>query len=206
MIQDDLSKASRALDVANLILESGVADDAVSRAYYAAFQVAMALVETAEPNSGGKSHKGVLNAFSNHYVRTGKLPKEYGSKINKAMSARHVADYEGDSITKDEASSHIAFAQELFDRALELIPKEDHPERRLISLADAMREEAAKEALASAFCDLAGRRGERLPHGFAEELTLYGDVDKLRELIAAVDTMTDLKSYVLAAIPVPSMG
>ncbi len=200
MIRDDLAKAARALDVASLVLESGAADDAVNRAYYSAFHVARALVELVEPNSGGKTHKPVLNAFSNHYVRTGKLPKEYGAKINKAMSARHVADYQGDSITEEEAATHIAFAQELLDRALE------HPERRLISLADAMREEAAKMALASAFCELAERRGEVLPRGFAEDLALYGDTEKLTELIAAVDTMNDLQSYVLATIPVPSAG
>lgn len=206
MIQDDLAKAARALDVASLVLESGAADDAVNRAYYSAFHVARALVELVEPNSGGKTHKPVLNAFSNHYVRTGKLPKEYGAKINKAMSARHVADYQGDSITEEEAATHIAFAQELLDRALEFIPSSEHPERRLISLADAMREEAAKMALASAFCELAERRGEVLPRGFAEDLALYGDTEKLTELIAAVDTMNDLQSYVLATIPVPSAG
>ena len=206
MIRDDLAKAARALDVASLVLESGAADDAVNRAYYSAFHVARALVELVEPNSGGKTHKPVLNAFSNHYVRTGKLPKEYGAKINKAMSARHVADYQGDSITEEEAATHIAFAQELLDRALEFIPSSEHPERRLISLADAMREEAAKMALASAFCELAERRGEVLPRGFAEDLALYGDTEKLTELIAAVDTMNDLQSYVLATIPVPSAG
>jgi hypothetical protein len=206
MIRDDLAKAARALDVASLVLESGAADDAVNRAYYSAFHVARALVELVEPNSGGKTHKPVLNAFSNHYVRNGKLPKEYGAKINKAMSARHVADYQGDSITEEEAATHIAFAQELLDRALEFIPSSEHPERRLISLADAMREEAAKMALASAFCELAERRGEVLPRGFAEDLALYGDTEKLTELIAAVDTMNDVQSYVLATIPVPSAG
>lgn len=69
-----------------------------------------------------------------------------------------------------------------------------------------MREEAAKLALATAFCELAERRGEVVPGGCAEDLALYGDADKLTELIAAVDTMTDLESYVLAAIPVPSLG
>lgn len=206
MIRDDLAKAVQALDVADLIIETGVADDAVTRAYYAAFHVARALVELVEPNSGGKSHKSVLTAFSNHYVRVGTLPKEYGSKLNKAQSARHVADYEGGSISEDEAVGHIAFAREFLDLALDLIPSSEHPERRHSSLADTMREEAAKWALAAAFCELAERRGEVLPRGFAEELVLYGDTEKLTELIAAADTMTDLKSYVLETIPVPSLG
>lgn len=206
MIKQDLSKAIRALNVARLILESGVPDDAVTRAYYAMFHTAKALVKQADPSSSAKSHKGVLIAFGNLYVRTEKVPPDYHARISRAQSARHVADYEGDSITKSEAEDHIAFAQRLFDTALMIIPNDEHPEQRPASLADAMREDASKKALASAFCELVENRGEALPRGFLEDLVLYGETDMLRKLISDVDTMTDLRSYVRERIPVPSLG
>jgi hypothetical protein len=205
MIKQDLAKAVQALDVAKLLIEAGAIDDAVNRTYYSAFHTARALVGLANPELSSKSHKGVLTAFSNLYVRTGKLPKEYGSKINRAQSARQVADYEEHSILIDEAAEHIDFAQDILNRALELIPAAEHPVSRAISLTDALKDEAAERALAVAFCELAEKRGESLPPGFAEELTLYGDVERLTQLIADVDAMTDLKSYVQKTIPTPSL-
>jgi hypothetical protein len=40
----------------------------------------------------------------------------------------------------------------------------------------------------------------------ADELVLYGTESSLTELIAEIDEMTDLASFVKARVPVPSLG
>ena len=64
MIRDTLAKTAQALDVASLV-ENVAADDVVNQACYSAFLAARPFVRQVEQNSGAKSPKGVLNAFSN---------------------------------------------------------------------------------------------------------------------------------------------
>jgi uncharacterized protein (UPF0332 family) len=49
MIRELLSKASRSAKAARALLESGAPDDAVSRAYYSAFNAARALIVNKRP-------------------------------------------------------------------------------------------------------------------------------------------------------------
>jgi hypothetical protein len=141
-------------------------------------------------------------------VKTGILPKHYGEMINRAQRARQVADYENAGLNRDEAEQLVAFAEELYEKALELVPADQHPppvkKSPQETLIEAKEEEAAKHALASAFCALATKRGEVIHTGLADELVLYGTESSLTELIAEIDEMTDLASFVRARVPVPS--
>lgn len=42
----------------------------------------------------GRTHKGVLNAFSDHLVKNGPMPKQTGRLLKRAEAFRYVADYE----------------------------------------------------------------------------------------------------------------
>lgn len=85
-----------------MLLATGDADGASSRAYYAMFDAARAAL-LASGFDVGKTHKGVLNAFSDRLVRNGPLPKELGRLLKRAETFRYVADYEGDPVEFSDA-------------------------------------------------------------------------------------------------------
>ncbi|WP_407152623.1 HEPN domain-containing protein [Bradyrhizobium sp. ORS 86] len=136
------------------------------------------MIISKEPDFVAKSHGPTLGAFSRLFVKTGALPKHYGEMINRTQRARQVADYENAGVEPEEAEDFIAFAEELYEKALGLLPAEKHPPLVKKSppeiLVEAKSEEAARHALASAFCALAAKRGEVIHSGLAEELALYG--------------------------------
>jgi uncharacterized protein (UPF0332 family) len=208
MIRDLLNKASHSAKAARALLEGDAPDDAVSRAYYSAFNTARALIASKEPDAAAKTHGPTLSAFSRLFVKPGLLPKHYGEMINRLQRARQIADYENAGLDRDDAERYATFAEELYEKALGLLPAAEHPPSVKKSpqeiLIEAKKEEAAKHALASAFCALAAKRGEVIHAGLVDELVLYGTESSLTELIAEIDEMNDLASFVKARVPVPS--
>ncbi|MDE2289792.1 MAG: HEPN domain-containing protein [Burkholderiales bacterium] len=74
-------KAARACLSARALLDLGDVDGACNRAYYAMFDAARAalLASNAPVKLDiGKTHKGVLNAFSEHLIKPGLVAKEMG--------------------------------------------------------------------------------------------------------------------------------
>lgn len=70
---DLLAKAEQALMSAQVLLNTqGDADGACNRAYYAMFGAARAALLAAGVEMG-RTHKGILNAFSEHLVKHGLL-------------------------------------------------------------------------------------------------------------------------------------
>jgi len=210
MIRETLGKASLSAKVSRALLEGQAPDDAVSRAYYSAFNTARALIAFQNPDFTAKSHGSVLGEFNRLFVKTGVLPSDFGALINRAQSARQVADYENDGITVKEAERYVSFAEALLSKAFELIPADEHPTPIARSpqeiLTAATAEEAAKRALAKTFCDLASRRNEQIPASLQDELILYGTESDLHDLIISIDEMTDLRSYIKARLPIPTWG
>lgn len=72
-----MAKAAQAAASARVLLDTGDADGACNRAYYALFDAARAAL-LASGHDVGKTHKGVLNVFSERLVKNGPLPKEMG--------------------------------------------------------------------------------------------------------------------------------
>lgn len=103
---DLMDKASKAAASARLLLDSGDADGACNRAYYAMFDAARAAliwsVAAVEPTVA-KTHGGLIAAFSLHLVKTGRLPVELGKALNRAAEIRLVADYSGEEVTAEKA-------------------------------------------------------------------------------------------------------
>jgi uncharacterized protein (UPF0332 family) len=108
--QDLMAKAIQALASAKVLLDTGDADGACNRAYYAMFDAARAALLAAGYDIG-KTHKGVLNAFSEHLVKNGPLPKEMGRLLKQAETRRYVADYEGDPVRISDASQTVEQAE-----------------------------------------------------------------------------------------------
>lgn len=98
----DAEKEARAL------FGLGLYRGACSRAYYAMFNMARALLLTRghEPEAT-KTHKTVLQTFSNEFVRNGPFDKADGRELQRAAEARHLADYSG-SVSRADAEHVMA--------------------------------------------------------------------------------------------------
>lgn len=109
-------KAARAIATAERLLQSGDADVAAGRAYYAMFYVAEALL--AERGLRFRKHGGVHAAFGEHFAKAGTLDPKYHRWLLAAFEKRITADYEvGETIETEEARTLIQQAREFLQAA-----------------------------------------------------------------------------------------
>jgi uncharacterized protein (UPF0332 family) len=90
------AKALNAAASARALMERGDGSGATSRAYYAMFNAARALLwlrDGIEP-SESKRHASTIRKFSEQFVKTGLVPVELGRLFNEAAEARFIADYD----------------------------------------------------------------------------------------------------------------
>jgi len=87
-----LNKAQRSLAAAQSLIEQGFYDFAVSRAYYAMFYVAEALLD--REGLSFSSHAAVVSAFGQYLARPGKVPVEFHRHLIDAQAQRTRADYD----------------------------------------------------------------------------------------------------------------
>ena len=109
-----LRKADTALSTARLLLKTGDTDGACNRAYYAMFDMAHAALHAAGvemPDRPIKSHNGLIGLFGQHLVRHKHLDAEHGVAFNKVQNFRHVADYEGGSVSSEDAAWAVERAE-----------------------------------------------------------------------------------------------
>ena len=86
-----LKRAETKLESSKLLLEKNFIDDALSRAYYAAFLAAKAalILVGEEP----KTHTGTLTLFGLKLIKTGLLPKKLGYDLTDLFEKRQTSDY-----------------------------------------------------------------------------------------------------------------
>ena len=87
-----LQRGRTSLSAAEALIERGLYEDAVSRAYYAMFYAANALLVRDGLNVGGK-HSAVVAAFGREYAKTGKLDSKYHQMLIQDFEWRQKADY-----------------------------------------------------------------------------------------------------------------
>lgn len=87
-----IDKAQRYIRSAELLIKDGDNESAVSRIYYAMFYCAEAAL--LKKDMSFSSHRGVLCAFGEHFVKTGIFAKEMGRNLNRAFEKRQLSDYE----------------------------------------------------------------------------------------------------------------
>lgn len=90
-IKSLIDKAHRYIKSAKLLLDDGNPESAVSRIYYAMFFCAEAALLT--KNLSFSSHKGVISAFGEHFIKTGVFDKKLGKELNRAFEKRQLGDY-----------------------------------------------------------------------------------------------------------------
>lgn len=97
-----LDKAARSLQAARELNQTGFAEFAASRAYYAMFYVATAFLE-GEGLSYAR-HSAVISAFGKQFAKTGRIPVKYHRYLIDAERNRLSADYDLEpNITTTEA-------------------------------------------------------------------------------------------------------
>ena len=119
-IAANLERAETNLKAARDLADKGYYDIAASRAYYAAFYSASALLlsETIDTNK----HSGVIALIHQHFVKTGKLDKEQGKNLNWLFELRGVGDY-GVSVhvASGEALRAVQVAEKFMDSTNQLL-------------------------------------------------------------------------------------
>ncbi len=89
-------------------------DGACNRAYYAMFDAARAaLLASGAPVRPeiGRTHSGLINAFSEHLIKNGPISKDMGRLLKRAEEIRLVADYKGDSVEMSDAREMVEQAE-----------------------------------------------------------------------------------------------
>ena len=109
-----------ALRAASALVELGLHNDAVSRAYYAAFHYARALLLLAglEP----KTHRGVVSLLVEHYEKPGRLEPGAVSILARLQTFRGLADYDAsERLGKERAETEVAAARLFVEKARALM-------------------------------------------------------------------------------------
>lgn len=110
-----MERAYEKLEVAKSLLENGFYSDAVSRAYYAMFYAARALLS--EQNIYPKTHHGVISQFGLKFVKEGKFEKEIFDLFARAQEDREEADYGLLAEIEEEEAKKILEGAEQFLKA-----------------------------------------------------------------------------------------
>lgn len=108
-----MDKAERACKSARALFDLHDVDGAANRAYYAMFDAAhAALLMSGAParEEVARTHSGLIGAFGEHLVKTGRVSTDMGRTLNRAEEIRLIADYKGDSV-------EVQDAQEMIERA-----------------------------------------------------------------------------------------
>ena len=102
-----MRKSAQALSSARQLLETGDADGACNRAYYAMFdaaQAALLAVNVRVVATAAKTHRGLIAAFGQYLVLGGHVPAELGASFNKVERLRLLADYTGDPVSGEDSA------------------------------------------------------------------------------------------------------
>jgi uncharacterized protein len=106
-------------DEARDLMRLGRYRGAVSRAYYAIFSAARALlVEHAGfEEADVRRHAAVQKLFSEHLVNPGLMPPEFGTGLRRLSAKRADADYHGSPIEENQAVETLTFMERFLETA-----------------------------------------------------------------------------------------
>jgi uncharacterized protein (UPF0332 family) len=123
-VRNRIDRARAKLRTAERLLADGELDDAISRAYYAAFHAAHALLLTVglEP----KTHEGTLSLFGLHFVRAGRIDMSHARALRAIKEDRENGDYaEIVFFDAQEARQRVDSAGSLLEACVRLL-ETDH--------------------------------------------------------------------------------
>ena len=92
MIQYRLKRAYDTYDDAKILANKGKWNSAINRLYYSAYYAVMALLLNADLKPS--THNGAKSGFSEHFIKNGIIPKEYGKLYSQLLTWRQKGDYD----------------------------------------------------------------------------------------------------------------
>jgi uncharacterized protein (UPF0332 family) len=111
-----LNKARQNLLAAGNLWQDGFLDIAASRAYYAMFYTAEALL--IDQGLSYSSHSAVIAAFGKTFAKTGVLDSKFHRYLLDAQDTRNIGDYSiGPGVTDDQVRDSIKWAEEFLKAA-----------------------------------------------------------------------------------------
>lgn len=114
-INEEMERATQAMEAATLLFNHGLLNDAVSRLYYFLLHHIRALLLTKgiEP----KSHESALRLFALHFVKEGPFEPKASHLFSKLMKYREEADYNPSySFTREDFTEFRQEAERLCTR------------------------------------------------------------------------------------------
>jgi uncharacterized protein (UPF0332 family) len=112
-IQYWVEKSDENIKAAELLIREGFYAIATTRAYYAMFYAAQALLET--QNLSFSKHSAVIAAFGKEFIKPGKLDPKLHQYLIGAQASRQTGDYEtGIHMTPEEAERLLSWAKEFY--------------------------------------------------------------------------------------------
>ncbi|MGH7378141.1 MAG: HEPN domain-containing protein [Candidatus Methylomirabilales bacterium] len=122
VLQAHLEKARQKHEAAVALLKAGFFEDAVSRAYYAAFHAAQAALLT--EGQQADTHKGLSTLFGLFFVKTGRIEKRFGRYLANLKDDRETSDYEALAwVDEQVAAKAVQEARELCQAVEEYLSK-----------------------------------------------------------------------------------
>jgi len=122
-IAANLQRAEASIRAAKELASKSYYDFVASRAYYAAFYAATALLLSKELEFS--RHSGVIASIHQRFVKTGKLDKRHGKDLNRLFELRGVGDYGATiHVSQQDAVRAIEIAEDFLGAAKLLIQDE----------------------------------------------------------------------------------
>lgn len=87
-----LTLAEEDLKTSQLLLDNERYRVCISRAYYAMYYGAQALLKA--KNVKSRTHKGLIQQFNQHFVKSGDLPIDMSKALSDNYDLRQLSDYE----------------------------------------------------------------------------------------------------------------
>lgn len=116
----EAARGDDALRAAEQLLAIELPNDAISRAYYAAFHYARALLltEGLEP----RTHRGVVALLEECFVPSGRLDREMVSRLARLQTFRGLADYDArQRLSMERAAEEVAVARRFVEESRSLL-------------------------------------------------------------------------------------
>ena len=117
LIEYRLLRAKDTLDDARILAEKKKWNSTINRLYYAAYYAVMALLLDADISPA--THNGAKSNFSEYFIKTYKIDKEYGKIYSQLFTWRQKGDYD-----------------DLFDFSMEKVEPYFEPVSKLIDLIE----------------------------------------------------------------------
>ncbi len=120
LVRLELEKAHDTFEEIEILRQAGKWNGAANRVYYSVFHAVNALFI----NDGLQSsrHKASHALFSLHYIKTGKLPADYGRLYNNLQTLREKSDYNCFyQVTEQDIADSIELVRQFIEAIEKLI-------------------------------------------------------------------------------------